>query len=269
MPRARRRLRGARRRRGRQRGADGAQRLRDLRRQHGGGPARRLRRADQLALHGGGGGLHPGRLPRQGAGDPCRPAAAGRRRHAGRHDGAGRADAAGDRRCLWRAGGEARRAAGRRELGRLRRPQRAQHPAAEALARQHDLHLGHDRPAQGRQAAALDARAAGRRGGRDRQALGHRRRSLDRRADERADVPLGAGRLRPQQRADRAQHRAAAALRGRGHAAADRPAQGHAHAHRADHVRAPAAAAGRGEGEDTTCRRCAGSRMAPRPARRR
>ena len=38
---------------------------------------------------------------------------------------------------------------------------RTEHPAAQSGARQHDLHLGHDRPAQGRAAPAVDARAAG------------------------------------------------------------------------------------------------------------
>ena len=42
------------------------------------------------------------------------------------------------------------------------------------------------------------------------------------------------------------QHGAAAALRSRGHAAPDRAARRHPHAHRADHVRAPAAPARRG-----------------------
>ena len=50
---------------------------------------------------------------------------------------------------------------GRRDLGWLRGRSAAQHPAAQAGARQHDLHVGHDRPAQGRAAPALDARAAG------------------------------------------------------------------------------------------------------------
>ena len=68
---------------------------------------------------------------------------------------------------------------------------------------------------------------------------------VDRRADERPDVSLRAGRLRHGQRTARPQHGAAAALRGRGHAAPDRPPQGQPHAHRADHVRAPAAPARR------------------------
>ena len=152
--------------RGRQRGADAAQRLSDLRSQHGGEPARRLRRADQLAFHAGGGGLHPGRQWRQGAGGAHRPSGADRPRHSRRREGSGRADARGDRRRLQRAGGEAPGAGGRRDLGRLRGAQRAQHPAAQSGTRQHDLHIGHDRAAQGRAPPALVAREAGRLGAR-------------------------------------------------------------------------------------------------------
>ena len=136
----------------------------------------------------------------------------------------------------------------RRDLGGLRGAQRAQRRAAQGVARQHDLHLGHDRPAQGRAPPAVVARAAGA-GAPARSASywGLDGRSVDRRADERPDVSLRAGRLRHGQRAARPAMRAAAALRGRGHAAADRPAPGQPHAHRADHVRAPAAPARRGE----------------------
>ena len=77
-------------------------------------------------------------------------------------EGAGRADAAGDRRRLWRAGGEARSAPRASRPGTPSLPRSAPNTAAaQGLARQHDLHLGHDRPAQGRAAPALDARAAG------------------------------------------------------------------------------------------------------------
>ena len=96
-----------------------------------------------------------------------------------------------------------------------------------------------------RRPSSPEQQAARRRRGR--QVLGRQGRSLDRRADERPDVSLGAGRLRHGQRAARPAHGAAAALRRRGHAAADRPAQGQPHAYRAHHVRAPAAPARRGE----------------------
>ena len=163
-------------------------------------------------------------------------------------EGAGRADARGDRCRLQRAGREAAwRPPGVETWDAFVAPQRAQHRAAQGGARQHDLHLGHDRPAQGRAPPAVLARAAGAGRRRGRQVLGHQARSLDRRADERPDVSLGARRLRHGQRAARPQHGAAAALRGRGHAAPDRPPQGQPHAHRADHVRAPAAPARRGE----------------------
>ena len=77
-------------------------------------------------------------------------------------EGAGRADAATEIAAAYGVPAEKRAApGGRRDLGRLRRAQRAQYPAAQAGARQHDLHLGHDRPAQGRAAPAVDARAAG------------------------------------------------------------------------------------------------------------
>ena len=241
---------GARRRRGRQRGADAAQRLRR--------PSRSTwRRASSAPM-------------------PCRSTGISRRRRRAtswptaaprcwwptatcwpRSRAACPADVKvlvvptpdGDRRRLQRAGRRSGAApAGRRDLGRLRRAQRAQHPAAQGGARQHDLHLGHDRPAQGRAAPARPRPSSRRwRRGEVGKYWGIKRRSLDRRDDERPDVPLRARRLRHGQRAARPQHGAAAALRGRGHAAADRPAQGQPHAHRADHVRAPAAPARRGE----------------------
>ena len=69
----------------------------------------------------------------------------------------GRPDAARDprrlrhrRRCLRHAGG-------RSGLGRLDRPAGTVDRAAAAEAPQHDLHIGHDRPAQGRAARARDA----------------------------------------------------------------------------------------------------------------
>ena len=74
----------------------------------------------------------------------------------GEREGAGRADARGDRRRLQRAGREAACAApGIETWDAFVAPQRAQYRAAEARARQHDLHLGHDRPAQGRAPPAV------------------------------------------------------------------------------------------------------------------
>ena len=64
-----------------------------------------------------------------------------------------------DRRRLQRAAREAPAAGRHRDLGRLRGAQRAQHRAAQGVARQHDLHIGHDRPAQGRAPPTLVARA--------------------------------------------------------------------------------------------------------------
>ena len=54
-------------------------------------------------------------------------------------------------------------AGGHRDLGRVRCRERGQSRAAQALARQHDLHLGHYRTAEGRAPPALDARTAGQR----------------------------------------------------------------------------------------------------------
>ena len=82
---------------------------------------------------------------------------------------------------------------------------------------------------KGVQRDALDARAAGQGGGRDRQALGPGERS--RRSCVLMNGPMyhsAPTAYGLQQRAARAQRRAAAALRRRGHAAADRAAQGHA-----------------------------------------
>ena len=138
------------------------------------------------------------------------------------------------------------------------------------VARQHDLHLGHDRPAQGRAARppSTPEQQAGATG-----EIGEHFGIVAEPAIvvlmngpmyHSAPDAYGSRRARTGLR-----RRAAAALRRRGAAAADRAAQGHAHAHRADHVRAPAAAAGGGEARSTTCRRCASSCTAPRPARRR
>ena len=61
-----------------------------------------------------------------------------------------------NRRRLRRPGGEAH--GGRvRDVGGFRGAACAPHSATQALAWQHDLYLGHDRPAEGRQAPALDA----------------------------------------------------------------------------------------------------------------
>ena len=187
------------------------------------------------------------RLRRQGAGGAHRPFGADRPRHSRRREGSGRADARGDRRGLQRAGREAPGAGGHRDLGRLRGAQRTQHPAAQSGARQHDLHIGHDRPAQGRAPPAVVARNAGSHRAGSGALLGTFGRSIDRRADERPDVSFRARGLRHGQRAARPAHRPAAALRRGGHAAADRKAPGQPHAHRADHARAPAAPARRGE----------------------
>lgn len=157
----RRRVRGAGSARRRQRSPDAAQRLRDVRGQHGGGPTRRLCRADQLALHTRGGGLHSRRLRGQGAGGAQRSAGADRVGCAGRRQGAGRADTRRDRRRLQRPGGQAPCPRRPRALGRVRGTQRAQHRAAQGIARQHDLHLGHDRAAQGRAPPAGLAGIAG------------------------------------------------------------------------------------------------------------
>ncbi len=119
---------------------------------------------------------------------------------------------------------EKRRAArGRRDLGRLRGAPRAATRSRRKASRGSMIYTsGTTGRPKGVRRRPSHARAAG--GGRQasRQVLGHQGRSLDRGADERADVPLGARRLRHGQRAARPQHGAAAALRGRGHAAADR-----------------------------------------------
>ena len=192
--------------RGRQRGADAAQRLPHLRSQHGGGPARRLCRADQLAFHAGGGGLHPGRLraPR------CWWPTADLLAQIAPGIPAGVKVLAvptprGDRRGLQRAGREARAAPQAPRPGMPSWRARAQHPAAQGGARQHDLHIGHDRPAQGRAPPAIVARAAGQWPPGRWRATGAYGRSLDRRADERPDVSLRARGLRHGQRAARPQ----------------------------------------------------------------
>ena len=53
--------------------------------------------------------------------------------------------------------------AGRSDLGRVRGGQHGQSRTAQAVARQHDLHLGHHRPAEGRAAPAFDAGTSGQR----------------------------------------------------------------------------------------------------------
>ena len=148
-----------------------------------------------------------------------RPAGPDRERRTRQRQGAGRADAGGDRRRLQRAAGEETCARGRRDLGFVARhaPNAEPPKAARAMI----YHLGHDRPAQGRAPTPGLARTAGagRRRGRS---TGASRPIPDRRDDERADVSLRARGLRHGQRAAWPQHGAAAALRGRGHAAPDR-----------------------------------------------
>ena len=246
---------------------DAAQRLCLLR---GVGCCRRHRLAggaDQLAFEGGGGGLHPRRQRRAGAGVPCRSLAADRRRACRGSPRVRGADAAGNRRGLWRPGRGLRRAGRHGELGDLAgmagADRRAGRPRLADV-----LHVGHDRCAEGRASPPDAARDGGGRRPRHRHRLRHQAEGRPGDPDERADVSLGAEFLRHGGVPARLHHRARAALRCRRHAVADRAASCHAHAHGADHVRAPAAAAGRGEEPATTCRRCASSCMAPRRARR-
>ena len=222
---------------------DAAQRfcvVRGLRRRRGAGQPGG---ADQLASEGRGGRLYPGRQRRRHAGLPRRPAAADHGRPARPYQAVGGNDAAGNRRRVQHRALAGAGPRGHDGLGQLARHPRAVAGAADRQ-RADVLHLGHHRPAQGRAPQADAARTARGLGARRRHRLWHQAERGPGHPDERPDVSFGAEFLRHAGVPQRLHDRARAALRSRGHAAADRAPSRHPHAHGADDVRAAVAAAG-------------------------
>ena len=237
------RLRGAGRAPGRLRRAAAAQRFRLSGSLAGRRPARRLCGAHQLAFQGRRGRLRAGRLRRQGAGGPCRPAGRRRRRRSRRREGAGGRDAAGDRQ-LPMAAAPSGAPPGATAWDAWLAGQEPLAGRAAAADLEHDLHLRHHRPAQGRAPPAAHGRPRSAHGRLPRARL----RPQARRAhhDPGPALPLRAQRVCAARRPRRQPDRADAALRSGGLPGPGREAPHRGHVHGADHVRAPAQAAGRG-----------------------
>lgn len=173
-----------------------------LRGQRGRRPARRLSDAGELALHAGRGGLSLRELGGQGDRDPRGPDPPDPRRLAAGSSGPGGSNSFRDRRGLRH--GSRPDAGGLPHMvvlaGRLRTARRTGHRSA----RNHHLHLRNHGPAEGRAPVAAERRTGDdhRDDHRPRVRL-HRARAAGRHRHRRhrADVPLGAERLRPDGRA--------------------------------------------------------------------